>query len=76
MIWVIQPKFRPKKPVMNVRGRKIIDTSVSRLIRSAWRLATAAAWSWRMVDAHPLRSWRVGGAQWSWYFLGICKELC
>ena len=32
MIWVIQPKFMPKKPVMNVRGRKIIDTSVSRLI--------------------------------------------
>jgi hypothetical protein len=32
MIWVIQPKFMPKKPVMNVRGRKITDTSVSRLI--------------------------------------------
>jgi hypothetical protein len=28
----IQPKFMPKNPVMNVRGRKMSDTSVSRLI--------------------------------------------
>src|SRR5262249_17284503 len=32
MAWAIQPKFMPKNPVMNVRGRKISDTSVSRLI--------------------------------------------
>jgi hypothetical protein len=28
----IQPKFMPKNPVMNVRGRKMSDTKVSRLI--------------------------------------------
>src|SRR5262249_23154862 len=32
IIWIIQLKFMPKKPVMNVRGRKMIDTSVNRLI--------------------------------------------
>lgn len=32
ILWIIQLKFIPKKPVMNVRGRKMIDTSVNRLI--------------------------------------------
>ena len=32
-----QPKFIPKKPVMNVSGRKIVAISVSRLAVSFWR---------------------------------------
>ena len=49
-------KFMPKKPLNAVTGRKINETSVSRLICSACRCATAIALSCMISDSQRRRS--------------------
>ena len=44
-MWPIsQPKFIPKKPMMNDKGRKIVATSVSCFIVSFWRTLISFCW--------------------------------
>ena len=55
MCRTIQPKFIPKNPVMNVKGRKIVATSVSCLVVSFWRTLISFCW----LEITAMLAWRI-----------------